>query len=50
MWTGNAMRLLAQQQKAQKEEAERIKIEELSTSFSSTLQSIIAEMPSIFKW
>ena len=49
MWTGNAMRLLAQQQKAKKEETERERIEELSTSFSSTLQSIIAEMPPIFK-
>lgn len=44
------MSLRAQQQKAQKEEAERKKIEELSTSFSNALQSIIAEMPPIFKW
>lgn len=50
MWTVNAMSLLAQRQKAQKKEIERKKNEELSTSFSSTLQSIIAEMPPIFRW
>ena len=49
MWTDNAMSLLAQQKKAQKEDAERKKIAELSTSFSNTLQSIIDEMPPIFK-
>ncbi len=50
MWTGNAMSVLAQQQRVQKEETERKRIEELSASFTSTLQSIIAEMPPIFKW
>ncbi len=50
MWTGNAMSLLAQQKKAQKEETERKKIEELSISFSGILESIIVEMPPIFQW
>lgn len=49
MWTGNAMSRLAHQQREQKEEAEKKRIEELSNSFSNTLQSIIAEMPPIFK-
>ena len=43
------MSLLAQQKKAQKEETERKKIEELSISFSGILESIIVEMPPIFQ-
>ena len=50
MWTGNAMSLLAQQEKAQKEDSEKKRIEDLSSWFRNALQSIIAEMPSIFKW
>lgn len=44
------MSLLAQQEKAQKEDSEKKRIEDLSSWFRNALQSIIAEMPSIFKW